>query len=112
MDISPDSILYSVLALSCVEFWNSCGRRISGLWSRQWHIYRTRTTVPYELEGIMKKETFDKERLYSLDKAQFSAVQRIFSQVVSTALMWFYGMKFVWDLTAGVAPVPLRSKSV
>ena len=24
-------------------------------------------------------------------------------QVVSTALMWFYGMKFFWDLAGGVA---------
>ena len=48
--------------------------------NRQRHIYRTRTTVPAELEGIMKKETFDKARIYSLDKAQFSAVQGVFSQ--------------------------------
>ena len=98
MDISPDYILYAVIALSWVEFlWEAY------IWSRQWHIYRTRTTLPTELEGIMKKETFDKERLYSLHKAQFSAVQRIFSQVVSTALLWFYGMKFVWDLAGEVA---------
>ena len=76
MHISPDSILYSVLAFSWVEFlWEAY------IWSRQGHIYRTRTTVPTELEGIMKKDTFDKARLYSLDKAQFGAVQGIFSQV-------------------------------
>ena len=48
MHISPDSILYSVLAFSWVEFlWEAY------IWSRQGHIYRTRTTVPTELEGIM-----------------------------------------------------------
>ena len=103
MDISPDSILYAVLAFSWVEYlWEAyIGSRYKNqgpvyvyleldyenakykicCHNRQRHIYRTRTTVPTELEGIMKKETFDKARIYSLDKAQFGAVQGIFSQV-------------------------------
>jgi len=98
MEISPDSILYAVLAFSWVEYlWEAY------IGSRQRHIYRTRTTVPAELEGIMKKETFDKARVYSLDKAQFSAVQGVFSQVVTTALMWFYGIKIFWDMAGEVA---------
>ena len=48
---------------------------------RQRHIYRTCTAVPAELDGIMKKETYDKARLYSLDKASFGAFKGVFSQV-------------------------------
>ena len=34
MDISPDYILYAVIALSWVEFlWEAY------IWNRQWHIY-------------------------------------------------------------------------
>ena len=35
---------------------------------RQKKIYQTKTTVPKELEKILEKETFNKARLYALDK--------------------------------------------
>ena len=35
---------------------------------RQKKIYQTKTTVPKELEKILDKETFNKARLYALDK--------------------------------------------
>ncbi len=38
--------------------------------------------------------------MYSLDKSLFGAVEGAFSQLLSTAIMWFYGYKVVWDLAA------------
>ena len=36
--------------------------------------------------------------MYALDKSSFGAVQGIFSQVLSTILIWFFAFKYVWDL--------------
>ena len=37
--------------------------------------------------------------MYALDKSSFGAVQGIFSQVLSTILIWFFAFKYVWDLS-------------
>ena len=49
---------------------------------RQRKVYRKYTEAPKELEGILDNETFNKARLYALDKSNFGAVQDLFSQVI------------------------------
>jgi STE24 endopeptidase len=94
VSLTGNAIFYAVLAFSWVEY----------LWSaylgrRQRAIYRKHTSVPSELNGIIDASTFEKARLYALDKAMFGAVEGVFSQVLSSVLMWFYGFKIVWDLS-------------
>merc|ERR1711981_1011973 len=96
-DIDPAYILYGVLIFSWVEFvWEAY------LSIRQRRIYRKNTTTPPELEGIVDDETFEKARLYALDKSSFGAVQGIFSQILSTILIWFFAFKYVWDLSGQI----------
>lgn len=91
--MSPDQIFYCVLVFSWIEYiWDAY------LGGRQRKIYRTRLTVPIELDGILDQETYDKARLYSLDKSFFGGIERTFNQILSTVLMWFYGFKFIWDI--------------
>lgn len=95
MDIDPDTIFYGVLGFMWLEF----------LWEgyigyRQKNIYKTKTEVPEELETILDKETFTKARLYALDKANFGGIQGWFSQILSTAILWWQGYVFFWSLAA------------
>lgn len=63
MDINSDTIFNCVLGFMWIEFlWEAY------IGSRQKKIYKTKTTVPKELEKILDEETFTKARLYALDK--------------------------------------------
>jgi len=91
MEIDPDVIFYGVLAFMWIEFlWESY------IGSRQRAVYHRSTTVPPELEGILDEETFTKARLYALEKSLFGTVQGLFSQLVSTLIIWFMGYKMFW----------------
>jgi len=93
MEFDPGTIFYGVLVFMWLEF----------LWEgyigfRQRKIYKSNTEVPQELSEILDKETFTKARLYALDKADFGAVQGWFSQLLSTAIIWFLGYQKFWLL--------------
>ena len=47
-------------------------------------MYKQYTEVPDVLEGVLDKETFEKARLYQLDKSDFGFWYGLFSQVEST----------------------------
>ncbi|EHB18901.1 CAAX prenyl protease 1-like protein [Heterocephalus glaber] len=53
---------------------------------RQRRIYKTTTHVPPELEQIMDSETFEKSRLYQLDKSTFSFWSGLYSEVEGTII--------------------------
>lgn len=90
--MDPGSIFYGVLAFAWLEFlWEAY------LSHRQRRVYATHTHLPAQLESIMSAETFEKARSYALDKSRFGAVEGIFSQVLSTILMWFLAFKHVWN---------------
>ena len=63
---------------------------------RQRAVYRENTSAPPELEGILDQETFTKARLYALEKSQFGSVQGIFSQLLSSVLLWVLGYRLFW----------------
>ena len=46
---------------------------------------------------MLDQTTYEKSRVYALDKSNFGAVQGVFSQVVSSLIMWYMGYKVVWD---------------
>ena len=91
-NLEPEHIFWGVLGFSWVEFiWESY------LSHRQRNIYKKHTSIPEELKEILDNDTFTKARLYALDKSNFGAVQGIFSQLLSTALMLVFAFKYLWD---------------
>jgi len=89
---NPEYILYGVLGFAWLEFvWGSY------LGMRQRKVYVEHKKPPPELSEITNEETYEKARLYALDKSKFGAVQGLFSQVLSTAIVWFHAYKFLWD---------------
>ena len=63
MELDADTIFKCFLGFMWIEFlWEAY------IGSRQKKIYRSRTTVPPELEKFLDEETFTKARLYALDK--------------------------------------------
>jgi len=96
IEIDADTIFNCVLGFMWIEF----------LWEgyigyRQQKIYKSRTTVPKELETILDAETFTKARLYALDKAFFGSIEGWFSQILSTCIIWFMGYKIFWNYATG-----------
>jgi len=89
---NPEYILYAVLSFAWLEFaWESY------LGSRQRKVYKEHTKPPPELKEITNEETFEKARLYALDKSKFGSVHGLFSQVLSTAIVWYHAYKYIWD---------------
>ena len=62
---NPEWILYAVIGFSWLEFgWEAY------LGSRQRKIYKEHTKPPPELKDITDEETFEKARVYALDKSK------------------------------------------
>lgn len=60
-------------------------RRIADVFSApQRKIYRTTTHVPPELGKIIDSETFEKSRLYQLDKSNFGFWSGLYSETEGT----------------------------
>lgn len=52
--------------------------------AEQRRIYRSTTHVPHELGKIMDSATFEKSRLYQLDKSNFSFWSGLYSEIEGT----------------------------
>jgi len=50
----------------------------------QHKVYRTVRDVPLSLEGVLDKETFEKARLYQLDRSRFGFWSGVYSQLELT----------------------------
>jgi len=92
MEFDPGSIFYGVLGFMWLEFLWECY-----IGYRQKKIYVNNTEVPPELSSFLDKETFTKARLYALDKAVFGGFQGWFSQLLSTAIIWYLGYRKFWE---------------
>ncbi|XP_025712383.1 CAAX prenyl protease 1 homolog isoform X2 [Callorhinus ursinus] len=66
---------------------------------RQRRIYKTTTRVPPELGQIMDSETFEKSRLYQLDKSTFSFWSGLYSEIEGTLILLFGGIPYLWRLS-------------
>ncbi|KAJ0008983.1 hypothetical protein NQD34_016398, partial [Periophthalmus magnuspinnatus] len=86
-------IFYAVLGFSwTVYLWEAY------LAYRQRKMYRLTTHVPQELGKIMDSETFEKSRLYQLDKSNFSFWSGLYSETEGTLILLFGGIPFLWDI--------------
>ncbi|XP_046669442.1 CAAX prenyl protease 1 homolog isoform X1 [Homalodisca vitripennis] len=89
--ITEDLIQYGILTFTWLEF----------LWElnlafRQHKIYCYMTSTPHELQEIIDKPTYDKARLYGLDKSRFSMIKEFYSIVITTGLILLDGLVFFW----------------
>lgn len=89
-----DKIFYAVLFFSwTVYVWEAY------LAYRQRNIYRTTVHVPTELGKIMDSETFEKSRLYQLDKSNFGFWSGLYSEFEGTLILLLGGIPFLWKLS-------------
>ncbi|XP_053310704.1 CAAX prenyl protease 1 homolog [Spea bombifrons] len=89
-----NKIFYAVLLFSWIVYlWEAY------LASRQRKIYRTTTHVPAELGNIMDPETFEKSRLYQLDKSTFGFWSGLYSEVEGTLILALGGIPFLWNVS-------------
>lgn len=60
-------------------------------------MYKKTKDVPAELTDVIKQETFEKARVYGLDKEQFSIIKSIIIDVVLVSLEFYCGfLSLVW----------------
>ncbi|XP_058822873.1 CAAX prenyl protease 1 homolog [Topomyia yanbarensis] len=72
---------------------------------RQIYVYQNSKDVPAELQGVMKKETFEKARVYGLDKANFEVFKLLVCDIAIVSIELYSGfIAMVWaraiELTA------------
>ncbi|XP_069466167.1 CAAX prenyl protease 1 homolog [Ambystoma mexicanum] len=91
-------IFLSVLVFSWVVYlWEAY------LSYRQRRVYQTTTHVPSELGKIVDEETFEKSRLYQLDKSGFAFWSGLYSETEGTLILLFGGIPFVWNVSEHLA---------
>lgn len=92
-----DQIFYAVLVFSwTVYLWEAY------LAYRQRRIYRSTMHVPTELGKIMDSETFEKSRLYQLDKSNFGFWSGLYSETEGTLILLLGGIPFLWRISENV----------
>jgi len=69
------------------------------LGKRQHKIYETCRELPTELTSVIDEETFTKSRVYALDKSNFGSWNGLWSQCLLTAILWFGGLPYLWDVS-------------
>uniref|UniRef100_A0A8C5GVC1 CAAX prenyl protease n=1 Tax=Gouania willdenowi TaxID=441366 RepID=A0A8C5GVC1_GOUWI len=90
-------IFYGVLGFSWTMYlWEAY------LSYRQRKIYRTTKHVPQELDNIMDSETFEKSRLYQLDKSNFSFWSGLYSETEGMLILVLGGIPFLWGVAGSL----------
>lgn len=94
---TPYNLFYSVFIFSWVVFfWDmyvAC---------RQYRVYRTADKMPMELSGILERETFNKARLYSIDKSRYSLLHNIWSQILNSVILLYDIMPKLWAVSGSI----------
>lgn len=67
------------------------------LYGLQHKIYKKHTEIPNELIGILSQKTFDKARLYSLDKSTFNMVNDTISLICTFGFLFCNGLVLLWN---------------
>jgi STE24 endopeptidase len=63
---------------------------------RQRRVYQNTKTLPKEAEHLMDEETFQKSRLYSLDKKNYSLIKGFYDMVQVSIILYFNVMPWLW----------------
>ncbi|XP_071498680.1 CAAX prenyl protease 1 homolog [Diadema antillarum] len=88
---NPQNIFWAIfLFLWIVYLWETY------LSHRQRNIYRNTKEVPASLNDVIDHETFQKARLYGLDKSSFGFWHGIYDQLESSVILIYGGIPFLW----------------
>lgn len=89
--MTTDDIFMAVLAFLWMMYtWEAYLAR------RQRRVYRTAKSIPPQLDGVLSQETFEKARLYNLDKSMFGFWSGLYSQIETTIILYLGGIPFAW----------------
>ncbi|XP_035663679.1 CAAX prenyl protease 1 homolog [Branchiostoma floridae] len=69
---------------------------------RQREVYKTTKDIPWELRSVLEHETFEKARLYQLDKNGFSFWAGLYSQLEMTVILLLGGIPFLWRVSGDI----------
>ncbi|KAI8498707.1 CAAX prenyl protease 1 [Branchiostoma belcheri] len=69
---------------------------------RQRGVYKTTQDIPWELRSVLEHDTFEKARLYQLDKNGFSFWAGLYSQLEMTVILLLGGIPFLWRKSGDV----------
>ncbi|KAI0232186.1 CAAX prenyl protease [Lamellibrachia satsuma] len=69
---------------------------------RQGCLYKSAHEVPAELKDVLDKETFEKARLYQIDKREFGFWSGLYSQVETTLILYLGGLPFLWAFSGRI----------
>ncbi|XP_031567422.1 CAAX prenyl protease 1 homolog [Actinia tenebrosa] len=63
---------------------------------RQHKLFKSTRDVPVELRDVLDKETFEKARLYQLDRSSFGFYHSIYSQLEMSLILLLGGIPLLW----------------
>ncbi|XP_047128545.1 CAAX prenyl protease 1 homolog isoform X1 [Hydra vulgaris] len=69
---------------------------------RQHKVYLNTKDIPVELKDSLDKQTFEKSRLYQVDRSKFGFVSSIYSQLELTVILLFGGLPFLWAVSGSL----------
>lgn len=69
---------------------------------RQYLVYKKNASIPTQLAGVLDGDTFTKARAYQMDKTQFSFFSSTWGQLVTTAILVFNGIPWLWNASGNV----------
>lgn len=87
------AVLYSILGFlifeNLVELY---------LTYRQLRVYKTSKKVPEEIKDALKEETFEKARLYGIDKAEFEIFKSVICDIIIVSVELYCGfVAYLWN---------------
>lgn len=65
---------------------------------RQYRVYKNNEYVPSDMCNLMDQKSFTKARLYKIDTSRFALVHDLYSQILSTGILYMYLMPMFWEL--------------
>lgn len=93
MELILSNIMICILVFMWVTYmWETY------LSKRQRRLYETAKDVPSELMDVMDQETFEKARLYSLDKSIFEFWSSLWNQFETTIILVLGGIPYLWNV--------------
>ncbi|XP_028171782.1 CAAX prenyl protease 1 homolog [Ostrinia nubilalis] len=96
--MDEDTILFLILLFSWGEyFWELY------LSLRQLKIYKTNNHIPDDLSEMLNEESFEKARLYGIDKSQFKIVKELYSITLTTLIIYNRWIYSAWHKSEEIA---------
>lgn len=69
---------------------------------RQHKIYKSVKEIPQELSSVIDSDTFEKSRVYAVDKSSYGFWNGLYGQVELTLILCLGGIPFLWKISGKV----------